>query len=217
MLDAVVAAGAARIGNYTHCSFRSEGVGTFFAGEGTRPSAGERGRLNREPEVRIEFVAPASAREAAVAALIAAHPYEEPAYDVYERRGDAGLLGRLGRPAPGTTLHDLAERVSEALHDPALRVAGDPAREVGRVAVIPGSGGEFLGLAAAAGADAVVTGDLSPPQAREALARGLALVDPGHAATERPGVERLYAVLAALGPAVHSLLDLDPDPWLPHF
>ena len=64
VLDAVVRAGAGAIGNYTHCSYRSEGVGTFFAGAGTQPVAGASGALNREPELRLEFVAP-RAREAA--------------------------------------------------------------------------------------------------------------------------------------------------------
>ena len=216
VLDAVVAAGAARVGNYTHCSYRSEGLGTFFAGEGTSPATGAKGALNREPEVRLEFAAPAAVLDAVVGALVAAHPYEEPAYDVYERRGEAGMLGRLGRPEPGTTLHALAARVARALGNPALRVAGDPSRELERVAVIPGSGADLLPLAAALGADAVVTGDLGHHAVRSVLERGLGVIDPGHAATERPGVERLYAALAALGAPTRSLLELDPDPWIPH-
>ena len=213
VLDAVVAAGAGRIGAYTHCSFRSEGTGTFYAPAGSQPAVGQRGELNREPEVRIEFGVPAGREAAVLAALIGAHPYEEPAYDVYDRRGDAGLLGRTGTLAPGTRLGDLAERARSALDSAGLRVAGDRTRIVERAAVIPGSGADFLDAAAAAGADAVVTGDLTHHVARAALDRGLALVDPGHAATERPGLERLLAHLASLGPACASLLELEVDPW----
>ena len=213
VLDAVVRAGAGAIGNYTHCSYRSEGVGTFFAGAGTQPVAGASGALNREPELRLEFVAPRTREAAVLQAMVAAHPYEEPAFDVYDRRGDAGLLGRVGRVPPGSTLASLSKQVTEALDDPPLRVAGNPSRPLERVAVLPGSGGDFLGAAAAAGAEAVVTGDLTHHRARAALDRGLCLVDPGHAATERPGLQQLFVMLAAIVPECRSLLELDPDPW----
>jgi hypothetical protein len=207
--------GAGRVGNYSHCSFRAEGVGTFFAGAGTAPAAGTHGRLNREPEVRLEVVVPPGREDAVIAALRAAHPYEEPAFDLYRRRAEAGLLGRIGRAEPGTLLLDLSERVAEALGSAAPRVAGPRSRRVDRVAVLPGSGSSFLAQAVAAGADAVVTGDIGHHPAREALDRGLALVDPGHAATERPGLSRLLVWIAALGIGVRSLLELDPDPWQP--
>jgi len=213
VLDAVVAAGAGRIGAYTHCSFRSEGTGTFFASAATRPVVGQRGDLNREPEIRLEFVVPAAREARVVAALLAAHPYEEPAYDVYDRRGDAGLLGRAGILPPATRLGDFAERTARVLGAVGVRVAGDRLRGVGCAAVIPGSGEDLLDAAAEAGADVVVTGDLRHHAARAALDRGLALVDPGHAATERPGLERLLAWLASLGPACTSLLDVEIDPW----
>jgi putative NIF3 family GTP cyclohydrolase 1 type 2 len=212
VLDAVVRAGAGRIGNYTHCSYRAEGIGTFFAGGGTSPVVGEGGTLNREPEVRLEFVAPRHREDAVLAALVRAHPYEEPAFDVYARRGDAGMIGRVGS-VDSLTLSQFAERVAEALGGPPLRVAGDLSRTLERVAVVPGSGGDFLTLAAGAGADAIVTGDLTHHRAREALDHGLCLIDPGHAPTERPGLEQLLAVVAALGPECRSLLELDPDPW----
>jgi dinuclear metal center YbgI/SA1388 family protein len=213
VLDAVAGAGAGRVGNYTHCSFRSEGVGTFFAARGTAPVAGEGGKLNREPELRLEFVAPRSREDEVVAALIAAHPYEEPAYDVLDRRGDAALIGRVGAPGPGTTLGMLAERVAGALDCAAPRVAGDRTRELHRVAVLPGSGADFTGAAASAGADALVTGDLGHHAAREALDRGLSLIDPGHAATERPGLARLRDWVGSLGIETVDLAGLDPDPW----
>ncbi len=212
VVEAVSAAGAGRIGNYTHCSYRGEGLGTFFAGQGTEPVTGARGELNQEPEARLEFVVPRAVEGSALAALVAAHPYEEPAYDVYERRGDAGMLGRIGRPAAETTLGELAERAERALNTP-VRIAGDPGRVLSRVAVIPGSGSDFLAQAAAAGADVVVTGDLDHHAARGALDRGLALLDAGHAPTERPGLDRLYAAVAALGVETQSLLELDADPW----
>ncbi|MCS7006672.1 MAG: hypothetical protein RMM28_04910 [Thermoleophilia bacterium] len=81
--DAVFAAGAGRIGDYERCSWYTLGTGTFLGGESTDPAIGERGREERVPELRVEAVVPAERLAEVVAALRAAHPYEEPAYDVY--------------------------------------------------------------------------------------------------------------------------------------
>ena len=81
--DAVFAAGAGRIGEYERCSWYTEGTGTFFGGEGTSPTLGERGREERVPELRLETVFAADRHDDVVAALRRAHPYEEPAFDVY--------------------------------------------------------------------------------------------------------------------------------------
>jgi hypothetical protein len=82
--DAVFAAGAGRIGDYERCSWYTAGTGTFLGGEGTQPSVGERGVEERVPELRLETVFPAVRQDAVLAALREAHPYEEPAFDVYE-------------------------------------------------------------------------------------------------------------------------------------
>jgi hypothetical protein len=82
--DALFAVGAGRIGGYERCSWYTEGTGTFFGGEGTRPTVGEAGREERVPELRLETVYPAERHDDVVAALRRAHPYEEPAFDVYE-------------------------------------------------------------------------------------------------------------------------------------
>ena len=82
--DAVFAAGAGRIGDYERCSWYTEGTGTFLGGEGTRPAIGASGREEHVPELRLETVFPAERHEHVVAALRDAHPYEEPAFDVYE-------------------------------------------------------------------------------------------------------------------------------------
>ena len=96
-------AGAGVIGEYTHCTFRAPGTGTFFGGEGTDPYAGEKGRLERVPELRIETVVPAHAAHGAELAARDAHPYEEPALDVYPVDGHPegcgyGRAGRLPEP-----------------------------------------------------------------------------------------------------------------------
>jgi hypothetical protein len=81
--EAVFAAGGGRIGSYERCSWYTAGTGTFFGGEGTSPAVGESGREESVPELRVETVVPEESLTEAVDALRAAHPYEEPAFDVY--------------------------------------------------------------------------------------------------------------------------------------
>ena len=81
--DALFAAGAGRIGDYERCSWYAEGTGTFLGGQGTSPAIGEAGREERVAELRLETVYPDELHDRVLAALRAAHPYEEPAFDVY--------------------------------------------------------------------------------------------------------------------------------------
>ncbi len=81
--EAVFAAGAGRIGDYTRCSWYTGGTGTFEGGAGTAPAIGEAGREERAEELRVETVVPADRAQAVVDALLAAHPYEEVAFDLY--------------------------------------------------------------------------------------------------------------------------------------
>jgi hypothetical protein len=81
--SALFDAGAGRIGKYEHCSWYAAGTGTFLAGEDTSPAIGERGREQRVSELRLETVFPEERQEEVVAALREAHPYEEPAFDIY--------------------------------------------------------------------------------------------------------------------------------------
>ncbi len=81
--DAVFAAGAGRLGNYEHCSFYTDGTGTYLGGEGSNPTLGQPGREERVMELRVETVVPRALVDEVLAALQAAHPYEEVAYDLY--------------------------------------------------------------------------------------------------------------------------------------
>src|SRR5690606_5071021 len=145
-VDPVVAAlanaGAGRIGNYDSCSYRSTGEGSFAAGEGSEPTVGEVGRLNVEPETRLEMIAPRSREASVVAALVSAHPYEEPAFDVYDVRSNQARIGRVGHWQG--TWGELGEAAVAVLGDVGMRVAGDHAASVRRVAVVPGSGSSFV-------------------------------------------------------------------------
>lgn len=211
LVAAMGQAGAGRIGNYDACSYRVAGQGSFAAGEGAAPVVGVPGAMNVEPETRVEMLAPRGSEEAVIAALVATHPYEEPAFDVYDVRSNQGLIGRIG--SWDGTLGELSDLVEERLRPSGLRVAGDAGLSPGKVAAVPGSGGSFLGAARRAGAGALVTGDVDHHRAVAALDSGVAVVDPGHSATESPGMRRLVDAVGGLGVEVQDLTGDGAGPW----
>jgi dinuclear metal center YbgI/SA1388 family protein len=196
---ALAEVGAGVIGDYTECTFRTAGTGTFRGGDETNPYLGEKGRLEEVEEVRIETVVPAHTQRRAVEAASAAHPYEEMALDVYPVEGspEGCGYGRLGTLPEQLTAEELRQHVSESLGFPA-RLVADPERRIGTVAVRGGSGGSFIPEAAASGAQAYVTGDVDYHDALLAESLGLTVIDAGHAATELPSLEPLALRLAEL-------------------
>lgn len=211
VVQALTMAGAGRIGNYSGCSFRSEGIGTFVPGPGAQPVIGRIGVVSEEPEFRLEILLPQSLEGRVVAALHGSHPYEEPPFDLHEVRANLGLIGRVGSVDPPLSLGDFTDRVTKTL-ECRPRCSGDRNRAVTRVALLPGAGGSFIDAAAATGADVYVTGDLSHHQTRAALDLGMSTIDPGHAATERPGVIQLMSVARTIMPDVIDLTE-DATPW----
>lgn len=182
LLDCLFAAGAGAIGNYSSCSFNLQGEGTFLPGEGTDPFIGKQGSLEKVSEIRVETIVPESLLNKAVQAMRKAHPYEEPAYDVYplELKGRAYGLGRVGRLPQAMTLHELASKVKEALDVPHVRVVGQLDRTIKKAAVLGGAGSRYTYHALRAGADVLITGDIDFHTAQDALSEGLSLIDPGH-------------------------------------
>jgi dinuclear metal center YbgI/SA1388 family protein len=184
-------------GNYSDCSFRTDGIGTFKPLAGAEPFMGEIGKREYAGEARIEVLLRKGDLNAAVKSLMAAHPYEEPAFDLYPllNRGKASGLGRIGELTEALPLGEFAARVKERLGAGGVRFVGDAGRMVKRIALCGGSGASLLREAAFQGADVLVTGDVKYHEAREAEGIGLALVDGGHFATERPMVRGLKELL----------------------
>ncbi|MCV7078251.1 Nif3-like dinuclear metal center hexameric protein [Mycobacterium szulgai] len=217
---AVFAAGAGHIGDYSHCSWSVTGTGQFLPHDGASPAIGSVGTVERVAEDRFEVVAPARARGAVLAAMRAAHPYEEPAFDIFALvppPGDVGL-GRIGTlPAP-EPLGAFVSRVSAALPQTScgVRAAGDPDLLVSRVAVCGGAGDSLLGAAAAAEVQAYVTADLRHHPADEhCRASQVALIDVAHWASEFPWCGQAADVLKARFGAslpVH-VCTIRTDPW----
>jgi dinuclear metal center YbgI/SA1388 family protein len=206
--------------NYDECTFQCDGTGTFRPLPGADPFLGQVGELERADESRLETVVPESKLEAVIAAMLAAHPYEEAAYDLYrlrDRASSASGLGRVGLLPEPLTLRAFAEQVRDALGLQALRLAGDPGRQVSRVALCGGSAMALLNRALKAGADVYVTGDVRHHDALNALARGIAVIDAGHHATEKAIVPAIAAYLtqkaAAAGKPLSVLVSgVNTDP-----
>lgn len=212
--------GAGRIGDYTHCSFRSPGQGTFFGTESTDPAVGRRGRLERVDEIRLEAVAPRSRMSAIVTAIRAAHPYEVPAIDLFpleaipSRKTGQGRLGALPR---AIRAGDLARRLKRATRAANVLIVGGPKTHVERVLVCVGSAGslpfEMDGETCRAG-DAVVTGEIRHHDARRYERAGVVAIALGHWASERPGLEAFARRLSKLLPGVSLQLSRrDADPF----
>lgn len=224
VIDALADAGAGRIGNYERCAFTAPGLGTFRPLAGAHPHIGEHDVIEEVDEMRVEMVLRREVRSAVVAALQTSHPYETPAYDLFELapvEGDGGL-GRVGTLAAPESLRDFATRVAAAIPATAtgVRSAGDPDRMISRVAVQAGAGDDLLDVARRTGADVYVTSDLRHHPASEALEwpGAPALIDIAHWAAEWLVLPRMQARvqqrLEAAGFPVDSVVsELCTDPW----
>ena len=217
---ALADAGAGRIGDYDQASFSTPGQGRFRPLEGAAPAIGSVGTPEVVEEVRVEVVLPRGRRTTVVEAMLAAHPYEEPAYDLVEL-ADPGTAatgaGRIGSIAE-TTLRGFAETVAAALPATAhgVRVAGDPDRVVRRVAVCGGAGDFLLDTVLRTDADVYLTSDLRHHPAAEFLEKGgPALVDVAHWAAEWTWLPVVRARVAeALGDTVETRVSTRcTDPW----
>jgi dinuclear metal center YbgI/SA1388 family protein len=226
VIDALAAAGAGHLGDYDRCAWTTGGTGTFRPLDGANPTIGAVGAVEEVPETRVEMVVPSHARSAVVAALRAAHPYEEPAFDLMPtvptqgRRG----TGRVGLLPTPMSLADFVAHAAAVLPPTAwgVRAAGDPSRVVRAVAVCGGSGGSLAEDARRAGADVFLTADLKHHPVVEAVtereAAGMALVDAAHWATEAPWLDALAAALRnQFGTTVDVRVSRQiTDPWTLH-
>ncbi|UOE95690.1 Nif3-like dinuclear metal center hexameric protein [Alkalihalobacillus sp. LMS39] len=180
--EAIGTAGAGHIGDYSHCSFSSEGVGRFTPLEGSTPFIGQQGKSESVEEIKLETIIPAELQQQVIRAMINAHPYEEPAYDIYplDNRGESLGLGRIGYLQEEMTLEQFAHHVKKVFDVSGARVVGNLQDKVKKVAVLGGDGNKYMNQAIFKGADVFVTGDVYYHVAHDAMMDGLRIVDPGH-------------------------------------
>ncbi|MGD6898934.1 Nif3-like dinuclear metal center hexameric protein [Bacillus infantis] len=181
VIEALGRAGAGAIGDYSCCAFSSEGTGQFMPGDSADPYIGTRGQLEKVKEVKVETIFLDHLEKKVISALIKAHPYEEPAYDIYhlDNKGQTLGLGRIGT-VPEATLEEFAGKIKEAFGLDRVRVVGDLNSPVRKVAVLGGDGNKYFTQAKFKGADVYVTGDMYYHTAHDAMMMGLNIIDPGH-------------------------------------
>ncbi|QFQ02075.1 Putative GTP cyclohydrolase 1 type 2 [Corynebacterium urogenitale] len=224
--NAVFAAGAGTVGDYTEAACEHQVTGQFRPTAEAQPHIGKVGELETVEELRVEFVAPRRVREKVRAALLKAHPYEEPAYDVVETHtGTAELgIGRVGELDTPMTLREFTERVAERLPTTrwGVRAAGDPDTVIRKVAVSSGAGDSFLDTVAAMDVDCFVTSDLRHHPVDEHLRKGgCAVIDTAHWASEFPWCEQARDVVdKGMQERGHTVIaeviDIRTDPWTVH-
>ncbi|MDX2147196.1 MAG: Nif3-like dinuclear metal center hexameric protein [Planctomycetota bacterium] len=215
--SSLATAGAGIIGGYQACSFSAPGVGTFFGGEGTHPTTGSAGRLEKVDEVRLEMVCGRSALPLAIETLRRFHPYEEAAIDVYPLEPlptrSIGLGRRLALDKPAT-IATIAARLKTTLGCRKVQYAGvHEDKPVTFVGVCAGSGSELAGVARDEGCEVYVTGELKHHETLAVLNSGMGVIVAGHTNTERGYLPRLAARLSILSPGIDvrvSKADVDP-------
>jgi dinuclear metal center YbgI/SA1388 family protein len=180
------AAGAGTIGDYDCCSFNSQGEGTFRAADGTNPFAGDIGKLHTEPETRIEVILKKELKNRVVSALLESHPYEEPAYDLYELENNFtgagfGIIGELKQPEDELFF---LKKIKTVFNAKCVRYTELSDKKIQKVALCGGSGSEFLPAAVAQNADIYISADFKYHQFFEAEKR-IIIADIGHFESEQ--------------------------------
>jgi dinuclear metal center YbgI/SA1388 family protein len=195
--QALFDAGCGHIGNYDSCSFNIDGKGTFRALDGADPFVGDQGILHEEPEVRMETILPDYKTAQIIKAMLAAHPYEEVAYDLYPLSNTdpflgAGMMGVLPSPMPR---EEFLAFLRLRLNLPVIKHSHSRLENITRVAVCGGSGSFLIQSAMRQGADAFVSSDIKYHQFQEP-GNGMLLCDIGHYESERLVLPHLAALLA---------------------
>ncbi len=218
-LDRVAAAlfeaGAGRIGNYTRCSFRSAGTGTFFGEEGTNPAVGQSGKLESAAEVRLETVMPIARVNEVLKALRQSHPYEEPAFDLVQLAAPPEKIGqgRIGS-LPLTSRRQVIDRIKQELGLTHLLIAGPTDGDITTAACCAGACGDMLDDAIRAKAQLYLTGEMRHHDAIKAAAAGMTVVCTLHSNSERAVLKRLSARLGEALPELKTVLSRqDRDPF----
>lgn len=202
--EALSQAGCGCVGSYSDCSFVSQGQSSFKPLEGTSPFIGKVGELTYTDEVRLETIVPENRLNQAILAMTIAHPYEEPAYDIFElaKRGNKRSIGRIGYLSQEMTLKEALALIAEKLSLSQVNYSGDLEQSVQKIALCGGSGCGYLANAQKMGADLYLTGDVKFHDYQKAEELGIALVDGGHFATEKFILEEMRAFLVQRFPTL---------------
>lgn len=217
--QALAKAGAGAIGAYDSCAFVTNGTGYFRPKAQAQPHLGEIGKLNEVAEAKLEVIFPKAKLAEIMAVHHRVHPYEEPAFDLLELVDlpqNTGI-GRIGTLHPSMTAKALANHLAKILPDTisGVRLAGDPEREITKVALVGGAGDSHLDYARNSGADAYITSDLRHHPVLDAIEYPNAPVflDISHWAAESLWLTELKEILARELNVEIKVSQLRTEPW----
>jgi len=196
LMEAMFAAGAGNIGNYSECSFSATGSGSFKAGAGTDPFVGKPGERHYENEEKLEVVFPAWLQFQVLKAMRSAHPYEEIAYDIYPLLNSYGQTGSglAGELETAMDEKDFLALLKDKFGLSLVRHTSFTGKKVKKVSVCGGAGSFLTGAAIATGADVYVTGDVKYHEFFDADGK-LLLADIGHYESEQFTIDLLFDIL----------------------
>lgn len=194
--QAMFNAGAGHIGNYDSCSYNTEGFGTFKANENADPFIGNKGELHTETEVKIEVILPDYLQSKVIVALIKAHPYEVPAYDVIPLKNSwnevgAGVIGELEDEVDEMVF---LNQLKDIFKSPAIKFTNLLNKKIKTIALCGGSGSSFLNTAISANADIYISGDFKYHEFFDAKNRIL-IADIGHYESEQFTKDIFYEII----------------------
>lgn len=194
--SALFKAGAGNIGNYSECSFNASGYGTFKGNESTNPFVGKKGKRHTEEEIKIEIIFPNWLEKDVIAALLKAHPYEEPAYDIISLNNNytsvgSGLIGDLSKPIDEKTF---LKKIKKAFDLQTIRHTKLLNKPIKKVAVCGGAGSFLIQKAASLKADIFITADIKYHEFFDAN-DNLIIADIGHYESEQFTTELLIEFL----------------------
>ncbi|HWP31873.1 MAG TPA: Nif3-like dinuclear metal center hexameric protein [Fimbriimonadales bacterium] len=203
LLDALAEIGCGEIGAYRRCAFYHPGSGTFEPQPGAQPFIGSLGGREVVPEVRVEILVPGHLKEEAIKTLLSVHPYEEPAYDLYEVANvERKSLPRMGELTQACSLAEFCARVENTL-ETKTKLYGDLTKSVRTIGIVGGAGGSYWNSAIEAGCEVLLTGEVKHHEALYAQAGGLSVIEAGHYATEQPAMRSLCKRLRETLPEVN--------------
>ncbi|MBL7214708.1 MAG: Nif3-like dinuclear metal center hexameric protein [Phycisphaerae bacterium] len=215
--EALYAAGAGAIGNYSECGFMHEGVGTFKPLAGANPTIGTQGKRQRVSEIRLETVVAADSVAAVIAALRQSHPYEAPAFDVFQHCDVENKLGlgRIGMLKKPLSMDKAIANIKKITGCKAIGLIGPAKRTVKKAAVCAGSCGKIINSVIAADCDLYLTGELKHHQALAAQEAGMTCICLSHTVSERFALKNLAKQLKnRLKNVTIRLSTKDKDPFI---
>ena len=194
--NAIFAAGGGQIGNYSECSFYSEGTGTFKAGRGSNPYVGDIGEQHQEKEIRIEVIFSSFLENKIITAMKAAHPYEEVAYDIMDLSNShpgtgAGIIGEL---AESMNEKSFLEHLKTLFCLKVIRHTALRNNPIKKVALCGGAGSFLISNVLRLSADIYITADIKYHEFFDANGR-IVVADIGHYESEQFTIDLMQEIL----------------------